>query len=139
LIPVKQPQFSLFCELRHHGRTDVMKFRLLTHVLVLGLFVTATMLAALVAPAKAGYGRMDSETMAAMSPEMPCCPNPKDKQPDCTTNCPAVSFCLAKCFASAPTASATIVRAVVVALRLAANETLRISQPGEPPARPPRS
>ena len=72
-----------------------MKFRLLTNVLVLGLFVTATMLVALVAPAKAGYARMDSEAMANMSPEMPCCPNPKDKQPDCTTNCTALSFCLA--------------------------------------------
>lgn len=115
-----------------------MKFRLLTNVLVLGLFVTATMLAALVAPAKAGYSRMDNETMAAMSPEMPCCPNPKDKQPDCTTNCPAVSFCLAKCFASEPTASATVVQAVVAMLGFAGNEALRISRPGEPPARPPR-
>jgi|APMI01.1.fsa_nt_gi hypothetical protein len=116
-----------------------MKFRLLTNVLVLGLFVTATMLAALVAPAKAGYARMDSETMATMSPEMPCCPNPKDKQADCTTNCPAVSFCLAKCFASEPTVFATLVKPVFVTLKLASNEMLRISQPGEPPARPPRS
>jgi hypothetical protein len=116
-----------------------MKFRLLTHVLVLGLFVAATMLAALVAPAKAGYARMDSETMATMSPEMPCCPNPKDKQPDCTTNCPAMSFCLAKCFASEPTASATVVQTAVVMLGLAGNEALRISRPAEPPARPPRS
>jgi len=116
-----------------------MRFRLVTHVLVLGLFVTATMLAALVAPAKAGYARMDSEAMAAMSPEMPCCPNPKDKQSDCTTNCPAASFCLAKCFASEPAVFATVVRPVVVTLGLAANEALRISRPGEPPARPPRS
>jgi hypothetical protein len=116
-----------------------MKFRLLTHVLVLGLFVTATILAAMVAPAKAGYGRMDIETMAAMSPEMPCCPNPKDKLPDCTTNCPAVSFCLVKCFASSPTASATDVQAAVVSLGLAGNEALRVSRPAEPPARPPRS
>jgi len=116
-----------------------MKFRLLTHALVLGLFVTATMLAASVAPAKAGYARMDSETMAAMSPEMPCCPNPKDKQPDCTTNCPALSFCLAKCFASEPMASATVAQAATVTLGFAGNEALRISRPGEPPARPPRS
>jgi hypothetical protein len=135
----KKSQSSLFCEVRRHGRNEVMKFRLLTHVLILGLFVTATMLAALVAPAKAGYARMDSETMAEMSAEMPCCPNPKDKQPDCTTNCPVVSFCLAKCFASVPTASATVVQAVVAVLALAGNEALRISRPAEPPARPPRS
>jgi len=116
-----------------------MKFRLLTNVLVLGLFITAMMLAALVAPAKAGYARMDSETMATMSPEMPCCPNPKDKQPDCATNCPAVTFCLAKCVPSAPTAFDAVVRPVVVTLGLVGNEALRISRPSEPPARPPRS
>ena len=116
-----------------------MKFRLLTNVLILVLFVTATMLAALVTPANATYVRMDSETMAAMSPEMPCCPNPNDNQPDCTPGCPAVSFCLPKCFPSGPMASATVVRAVLVMLAVAGNEALRISRPGEPPARPPRS
>lgn len=115
-----------------------MKFRLLTHVLVLGLFITATMLAALVAPANAGYVRMDSEAMAAMQADMPCCPNPTDKQPDCTTNCPAASFCLAKCFASEPTAFAMVAQPVVAILGLAGNEAARISRPGEPPARPPR-
>ncbi|MBD3849529.1 hypothetical protein IED13_27855 [Bosea sp. SSUT16] len=116
-----------------------MKFRLLTHVLILGLFVTATMLAALVSPARAGYVRMEREAMTAMSPDMPCCPNPKDKQPDCTTNCPAASFCLAKCFASEPTVFATLAQPVVVTLGRVGNEALRISRPGEPPARPPRS
>ncbi|MGN6097552.1 MAG: hypothetical protein ACTHP8_15085 [Bosea sp. (in: a-proteobacteria)] len=116
-----------------------MKFRLLTHVLILGLFVTATMLAALVAPARAGYARMDSEMVVAMSPEMPCCPNPKDKQPECATNCPAVSFCLAKSFASEPTAFDLVVQPVVVTLGFAGDEAARLSQPSEPPARPPRA
>lgn len=116
-----------------------MRFRLLTNVLVLGLFVAATILVAFVAPAKAGFARMDSEMMAAMSPEMPCCPNPTDKRPDCTTNCPALSFCLAKSFASEPTAFDLVVQPVVVMLGLAGNEAARLSQPSEPPARPPRT
>lgn len=139
LLQVKPPQLLLFCGPRWHGRTDVMRFRLLTHVLVLALFVTATMMAAFVPPAKAGYGGMGGETLAAMSAEMPCCPNAKDKQPDCTTNCLAVSFCLAKCYSSAPTGPAPVVQAFVLLLRLAGNETLRVSRPAEPPARPPRS
>lgn len=117
-----------------------MKLRLLTHVLVLGLFVTATMLAALVAPVKAGYGRMESETMATMSPEMPCCPNPKDKQPDCTTNCPALSFCLAKCVSGDPgLVGLKTAQPVVAELGLSGDDTTHASRPFEPPARPPRT
>jgi hypothetical protein len=116
-----------------------MKFRLLAHVLIVGLFATATMLSAFVSPTKASYVRTEHETMTAMSADMPCCPTPKDKQSDCTTNCPAVTFCLAKCFASAPMAFDAVVRPVAATLGLAGNEALRISRPAEPPARPPRS
>jgi hypothetical protein len=116
-----------------------MKFRLLIHVLVLGLFVTATMLAALVTPAKAGYVRMDSQEMAAMQADMPCCPKPTDKQTDCATNCPAASFCLTKCFASEPTSFVTLARTFVAELSLSGDEATRQSRPFEPPARPPRS
>ncbi|MFC3639887.1 hypothetical protein ACFONL_21335 [Camelimonas fluminis] len=116
-----------------------MKFRLLTHSLILVLFVTASMMAAWVAPVKAGFVPMERDVMAAMSVDMPCCPNGNDKQSDCTTGCLAVSFCLVKCFASTPTVFGAIVQPLVVTLGLAGDEMLRISPPSEPPARPPRT
>jgi hypothetical protein len=117
-----------------------MKLRLLAHCLVLALFVTASVVTAFVSPATAGYGRTEAvEAAMSMDAGMPCCPPDQGKAKDCTTNCPAVSFCLAKCFASEPPASATVVQAFVVTLGFAGNEALRISRPGEPPARPPRS
>lgn len=117
-----------------------MKLRLLAHCLVLALFVTATVLAAAVSPATAGYGRMDGmEAAVAMDADMPCCPPDQGKAKDCATNCPALSFCLAKCFASEPTAFVTLALPVVAVLGLAGDDAARGSRPFEPPARPPRS
>lgn len=118
----------------------IMKLRLLTHCLVLALFVTATVLAAFVSPALAGFGRTDAVEMAMpMDGAMPCCPPDQGKAKDCTTNCPALSFCLTKCFASEPTSFVTLARAFVAELGLAGDEALRLSRPFEPPARPPRT
>lgn len=117
-----------------------MKLRLFAHCLVLALFVTASVLAAFVSPAKAGYGRMDIEAAMPMAVDMPCCPSDQDKSRDCTTNCPALSFCLAKCFASEPAkVFATFAQPIVAVLGLAGDDAARASRPFEPPARPPRS
>lgn len=117
-----------------------MKLRLLAHCLVLALFVTATLLAAFVSPVTASYGRIDAAEMAMpMDGAMPCCPPDQGKAKDCTTNCPALSFCLAKCFASEPTAFVTLVQPVVAARGLAGNDAAQTSMPFEPPARPPRT
>ncbi len=114
--------------------------RLLAHCLVLALFVTATVLAAFVSPATAGYGRTGVvETAMAMDADMPCCPPDQGKAKDCASNCPALSFCLAKSFASAPTAFVSLVQPVVAELGLAGDDAARASRPFEPPARPPRS
>lgn len=116
-----------------------MKLRLLAHCLVLALFVTATVLAAFVSPVTAGYGRMDAvEAAMAMDAGMPGCPPDQGKAKDCATNCPAASFCLAKGFASEPTAFVMLVQPVVAELGLAGDDAARASRPFEPPARPPR-
>ncbi len=117
-----------------------MKLRLLAHCLVLALFVTATVLAAFVSPAGAGYGRTDAmEAAMTMDADMPCCPPDQGKAKDCTTNCPALSFCLTKCFASEPTGFVTLVQPVVAVLGLAGDDVAHASRPFEPPARPPRT
>ena len=117
-----------------------MKLRLFAHCLVLTLFITATVLAAFVSPATAGFGRTDAVDMAMpMDGAMPCCPPDQGKAKDCTTNCPAWSFCLAKCFASEPTSFVTLARPIVAQLGLGGNDADHVSRPFEPPARPPRT
>jgi hypothetical protein len=117
-----------------------MKLRRLAHCLVLALFVTATALAAVVSPAMAGYGRADAvEAAMPMDADMSCCPPDQGKAKDCATTCPALSFCLAKCFGSEPTTFATLVQPVVTVLGLAGDDAARASRPYEPPARPPRT
>jgi len=117
-----------------------MNLRLLTHCLMLALFVSATVLAAFVNPAKAGLGRMDAmEAAMAMDAEMACCPPDQGKAKDCATSCLALSFCLAKCFASEPTAFVTLAQPVVAVLGLAGDDAAHVSRPFEPPARPPRT
>lgn len=117
-----------------------MKLRLLAHCLVLALFVTASVLAAFVSPANAGYGRMKIEAAMPMTVDMPCCPSDQDKSQDCTTNCPALSFCLAKCFAGEPAkVFAILAQPIVALLGFAGDDAARASRPFEPPARPPRT
>ncbi|MGX1742427.1 hypothetical protein ACWIEX_12815 [Bosea sp. NPDC055353] len=117
-----------------------MKLRLLAHCLVLALFVMATVLAAFVSPAQAGYGRTDiTEAAMSMDADMPCCPTDQGKAKDCATNCPALSFCLAKCFPSEPTAFVTLVQPVIAMIGLFSDDSARASRPFEPPARPPRT
>lgn len=117
-----------------------MKLRLLAHCLVLALFVTATILAGVVAPASAAFGRTDAMEMAMpMDAGMPCCPTDRGKSQDCTTNCPALSFCLAKCFASAPSDFIKFAQPAIAQLGLGGDDADRASRPFEPPARPPRS
>lgn len=116
-----------------------MKLRLLAHCLVLALFVTATVLAAFVSPAKAGFGRTDAVDMAMpMDGAMPCCPPDQGKGKDCAINCPALSFCLAKCFASEPASFVRLVQPIVAQLGLSGDDVDHVSRPFEPPARPPR-
>lgn len=122
------------------GKLLHMKLRLLAHCLALALFVTANVLAAFVSPAAAGHGRTDAvEAAMPMDVGMPCCPPDQGKAKDCATNCPALSFCLAKCFPSEPTAFVTLVQPVVAVLGLGGDDAARASRPFEPPARPPRT
>lgn len=117
----------------------LMKLRLVAHCLVLGLFVTGTILAAFVSPAAAGFGRANAVEMAMpMDGAMPCCPTDQGNAKDCTTNCPALSFCLAKCFASEPASFVMLARPIVAEPELAADDAINRSRPFEPPARPPR-
>jgi hypothetical protein len=117
-----------------------MKLRLLAHCLVLALFVTASVLTAFVSPAKAGYGRVEFEAAMPMASDMPCCPPDQGAQQDCKTNCPALTFCLAKCFASEPLkAFATLAQPIIVALGMTGDDAAQASRPFEPPARPPRT
>lgn len=117
-----------------------MKLRLLAHSLVLILFVTATLLAAFVAPTKAGSARLEGGAMAAMQGDMPCCPSDRDpKQPDCATDCPTRGFCLTKCVSGAPVQTvSTLALPTLTVLGRAGNDAARTSRPFEPPARPPR-
>jgi hypothetical protein len=123
-----------------HGIFNRMKLRLLAHCLVLALFVTATVLAGIVTPASAGFGRTDAVEMAMpMDAGMPCCPTDQGTAKDCTTNCPALSFCLAKCSASAPGDFVKLARPATAQLELRGDDADHVSRPFEPPARPPRS
>jgi hypothetical protein len=127
----RQPSYGIF---------NTMKLRLLAHCLVLALFVTASVLTAFVSPAKAGFGRTDAAEVAMpMDADMPCCPSDQDKAKDCATNCPALSFCLAKCFASAPTDFVMLVQPIIAQLGLGGDDADHVSRPFEPPARPPRT
>lgn len=121
-----------------HGKLLRMKARLLVHCLVLALFVTASVLTAFVSPVEAGYGGVDARAATTMDAGMPCCPPDQGKAKDCTANCPALSFCLAKGFASEPAAFVTLVQPVVAVLGLAGDDAAHASRPFEPPARPPR-
>jgi len=134
---LKLPAFN---EWFGRGIFSLMKLRLLAHCLVLALFVTATVLAGVVTPASAGFGQMDAgETAMSMDVAMPCCPTDQGSSKDCTTNCPALSFCLAKCFASEPTDFVKLVRPVIAQLGLGGDDADHVSRPFEPPARPPRT
>lgn len=129
-----------FHEALTHGKLILMKLRLLAHCLVLGLFVTATVLAGFVSPAGAGYGQTDAvEAAMPMDADMACCPLDQGKAKDCTTNCAALSFCLTKCFAIEPAAFVMLVQPVITELGLARDDAMHASRPFEPPARPPRT
>ncbi|AOO81586.1 hypothetical protein BHK69_14975 [Bosea vaviloviae] len=123
-----------------YGIHRPMKLRLLAHCLVLALFVTASVLTAFVSPAKAGYGRVEVEATMPMASDMPCCPPDQAGPLDCKTSCPALTFCLAKCFASEPMkAFATLAQPIIVALEMTGDDAAQASRPFEPPARPPRT
>lgn len=117
-----------------------MKLRLLAHSLVLALFVTATLLTAIVAPTKAGAARMDAEAMAEMQGDMSCCPSDRQaKQPDCASDCPARGFCLTKCVSSEPALAVSTMKLPVLSDLCPAGDDARpASRPFEPPTRPPR-
>lgn len=122
------------------GTHAPMKLRRLAHCLVLTLFVTATMLAAVVSPAKAGYARMDAEAMMPMAADMPCCPPEQERSQDCTKGCLALSFCLTKCFAAEPASSLTALSLPIVrVVGLVGDDAARDTRPFGPPARPPRT
>lgn len=110
------------------------------HSLVLALFVAATTLAAFISPASAGFGRTDAVEMAMpMDGAMPCCPPDQGKAKGCATNCPALSLCLAKCFACGPASFVTLLQPIVAQLGLGGDDADHVSRPFEPPARPPRT
>jgi hypothetical protein len=116
-----------------------MKLRLIAHCLILALFVAATMLAAVFSPAQAGFAGMDVEAAMPMATDMPCCPPDQEKSRDCMKSCPALSFCLTKCFASEPIAFVTLSLPIATVLGLTGDDAARASRPFEPPARPPRT
>lgn len=116
-----------------------MKLRLLTHALVLALFLTAGILAAYVSPATAGMARDAVGIEDSMEAGMPCCPSDQDGPRDCATNCPALTFCLAKCFAGGAIKSVALPRPAIAVVGLAGDDAERASQGFAPPARPPRS
>lgn len=116
-----------------------MTFRLFTHALILALFLTAGVLAAYVSPASAGMARAAPGVEQTMEAGMPCCPSDQDDFKDCTTNCPALTFCVAKTFADGTTKSVALPRPVVAIIALLGDDAERVSQGFAPPARPPRS
>lgn len=116
-----------------------MKLRLLTYALILALFLTAGVLAAYVSPATAGMARDAAGVEQTMEAGMPCCPSDQDGPKDCTTNCPALTFCLAKCFVGGPISSVALPGPVTAVVGLMGNDTERATQGFAPPARPPRS
>ncbi|MBX9912190.1 MAG: hypothetical protein K2Z25_26250 [Beijerinckiaceae bacterium] len=74
-----------------------------------------------------------------MEAGMPCCPPDNSGPKDCTTNCPALTFCLAKCFAGGTARSVALPGPVIAVIALTRNDAERVSQTFAPPARPPRS
>ncbi len=116
-----------------------MKLRLFTHALILALFLTAGVLAAYVSPATAGMARDAVGVQQTMEAGMPCCPSDQDGPKDCTTNCPALTFCLAKCFTSGSVKSVVLPGPVTAVVGLMGDDAERESQSFAPPARPPRS
>jgi hypothetical protein len=116
-----------------------MKLRLFTHALILALFLTAGVLAAYVSPATASMARDAAGVEQTMEAGMPCCPSDQDGPKDCTTNCPALTFCLAKCFTSGPIKSVALPGPVTAVVGRLSNDAERASQGFAPPAKPPRS
>lgn len=116
-----------------------MKLRLLTHALILALFLTAGVLASYVSPAKAGMARDAVGVEQSMEAGMPCCPSDQDGPRDCATNCPALTFCLAKCFAGGNARSVALPGPVMAVIAFLGDDAERVSQTFAPPARPPRS
>lgn len=116
-----------------------MKLRLFTHALILALFLTAGVLAAYVSPANAGMARDAAGVEQSMEAGMPCCPPDQDGPKDCATACPALTFCLAKCFAGGTTRSVALPDPVLAIVGLTGDDAERASQGFAPPARPPRS
>ncbi len=116
-----------------------MTLRLFTHALILALFLTVGVLAAYVSPVSAGTARAAPGVEQTMEAGMPCCPTDQDAPKDCTTNCPALTFCLAKTFADGTTNSVALPRPVMAVIALLGDDAERASQGFAPPARPPRS
>jgi hypothetical protein len=116
-----------------------MKLRLLTHALILALFLMAGVLAAYVSPASAGMARDTGVEQKTMEAGMPCCPWEQDGPKDCATNCPALTFCLAKCFAGGTAKSVALPGPVMAIIALMGDDAERASQASAPPAKPPRT
>ncbi len=116
-----------------------MKLRLLTHALVLALYLTAGVLAAYVSPASAGMAREAAGVEQTMEAGMPCCPSDQDGPKDCTTNCPALTFCLAKTFTGGTARSVASPSPVIVLVALMGDDAERASRNSPPLPRPPRS
>ncbi len=116
-----------------------MKLRLFTHALILALFLAAGVLAAYVSPAAAGMAGDAAGVEQTMEAGMPCCPSDQDDPKDCATNCPALTFCLAKCFAGGTAKSVALPGPVMAVIALLGDDAERASQDFAPPARPPRS
>lgn len=115
-----------------------MNSRLLLHALLLALYLVAGILASYVSPANAGEDRDVAEVEQSMETGMPCCPSAEDA-PNCATNCPALTFCFAKCSPSGSFKFASLPRPVIVVVRLTCDDAERASQSCAPLARPPRS
>jgi len=116
-----------------------MKLRLLMHALILALFLTAGVLASYASPAKAGFARTAVGVEESMEAGMPCCPSDQGGPKDCTTNCPALTFCLGKSSAGGSGRFVVMQRPVVTVVGRAGDDAERVSQSFAPPARPPRS
>ena len=115
-----------------------MRFRISLHALILALFLTASVLAAYVTPATAGMTREAVGVEDTMEAGMPCCPSDQDGPKDCTSNCPSLTFCLAKAFAGGTAKAVALPRPVMAVIALLGNDAERASQSFAPPARPPR-
>jgi hypothetical protein len=116
-----------------------MQIRVLTHALILALFLTAGVLASYVSPATAGMARDAAGVEQTMEAGMPCCPSDQGGPKDCTTNCPALTFCLAKCSAGGTARTVALPGPVTAVSALMGDDAERASQSFAPPPRPPRS